>query len=148
MGSVLLALALAGCGGTGPAQPTTSSPGTAAGQSPATSATTSPGASPTGPAQPTTPGGTMTSPLVPSHDVSDSGKPAPLRTVTGTVSAGVEAGCLVLTSADGREVLQPLGGGLKVGDHVTVEGRDARGVATTCQQGMPFQVTRVVSHDD
>ncbi|WP_409484558.1 hypothetical protein [Arsenicicoccus dermatophilus] len=107
----------------------------------ATSTVTSPAASPT--TTPAAPGGTVTSPLVPSSDVSDSGKAGPIRKVTGTVSEGVEANCLVLVTHIG-ETLQPMGGDLKPGDKVTVEGQDVKGVMTTCMQGKPFRIIKVV----
>ncbi|WP_407568247.1 hypothetical protein QK900_02110 [Arsenicicoccus dermatophilus] len=85
----------------------------------------------------------MTSPLVPSTDVSDSGKAGPIRKVTGTVSEGVEANCLVLVTHIG-ETLQPMGGDLKPGDKVTVEGQDVKGVMTTCMQGKAFRIIKVI----
>lgn len=69
--------------------------------------------------------------------------PAPQSlTLTGVVEAGVEANCLVLThqgvtylllDAD-RAIVRP-------GARVTVRGRTAPGVATTCMQGLPFEVS-------
>lgn len=71
------------------------------------------------------------------------GTPAPQSmTLRGTVEAGVERGCLVLThegvtylllDAD-PDVVRP-------GARVTVRGRTAPGVMTTCMQGIPFEVS-------
>jgi hypothetical protein len=70
---------------------------------------------------------------------------APSRPVTvlrGTVQAGVEAGCLVLATDQGRFLL--LGGDgtvLRAGAEVVVEGTARPGQATTCQEGTPFSVS-------
>ncbi len=70
-------------------------------------------------------------------------------TVTGTVSAGVESGCLVFEpkSAPGKGTWVLVGrtGGLEAGMTVTIRGALAPGVMTTCQQGTPFRVEAVVS---
>lgn len=59
-------------------------------------------------------------------------------TVTGTVQAGVESGCLLLDGllliGGSPEVLQP-------GNQVTVTGRLDPGMVTFCQQGIPLIVT-------
>jgi len=63
-------------------------------------------------------------------------------TLTGQVEAGVEAGCLVLTS--GGKTYNLLGGGargLRPGQQVEVEGAPDDTMLTTCQQGIPFLVT-------
>ncbi|MGZ4634639.1 hypothetical protein [Oryzihumus sp.] len=64
--------------------------------------------------------------------------------VVGTVTAGVEAGCLTLSSG-GTEYLL-LGGRseLHSGDRVEVEGVLQPDLLTTCQQGTPLVVQRVV----
>ena len=70
-----------------------------------------------------------------------------LHTVTGTVSEGVERGCLLLTSGDGVYLL--LGGDpalTRPGRRVTVVGEIVEGLATTCQQGTPLKVHSVVQH--
>lgn len=70
-------------------------------------------------------------------------------TVRGTVSKGVEAGCLVLTpesaAADGTWVLVGRTAGLKDGDQVTLRGARRDDLATTCQQGPAFEVAEVVA---
>ncbi len=113
-----LSLALGGCGGGGdddaaddPA-PTTSSP---------------------------TPSPTNTGPLPP--DVPRDPK-AKTVTVSGRVSLGVEPGCTLLES-NGRLylLLGAAAAGVKEGDGVRVTGTTAPDVMTTCQQGLPLQVT-------
>jgi hypothetical protein len=70
-------------------------------------------------------------------------------TVRGTVSKGVEAGCLVFTpesaAADGAWVLVGRTAGLKDGDQVTLRGGRRGDLATTCQQGPAFEVAEVVA---
>ncbi|WP_288797380.1 hypothetical protein ACF3NS_05775 [Arsenicicoccus cauae] len=136
VGTAILLLVLTACGSGTASPPATSTP----------TSTTSP-SSTTSTSTPTSPGGTMTSPLVPTTDVSDHGKPTPTLRVTGVVTEGVEPRCLVLTDQGTGETYQPMGGGLAVGDRVTVEGHEAKGVATTCMQGKPLRITRVVSRE-
>lgn len=61
-------------------------------------------------------------------------------TVTGTVSAGFEPNCLLLNGfllvGGDRSLIRP-------GARITVTGRVDRTVVTTCQQGIPFVVSRV-----
>ncbi len=60
-----------------------------------------------------------------------------MRTLTGTVTAGVEHGCLLL----GEFLL--VGGDrtmIQAGAYVTVTGRVVPDLITTCQQGTPFVV--------
>ena len=75
------------------------------------------------------------------------GKPAgAAQTLTGTVSAGVENGCLVLTATSGQRGPWQLVGstaGIAPGAQVTVRGRPAPDLATRCQQGTPFVVEAV-----
>lgn len=64
----------------------------------------------------------------------------PSTVVTGTVTAGVEHGCLLLRQ------YQLVGGPrelLTVGSRVRVTGRPAPRLMTTAQQGTPFVVTAV-----
>ncbi len=64
------------------------------------------------------------------------------RTLTGMVSDGVEAGCLVLTTDEGLfQLLGPGRVGLRAGMRVAVDGAVQTDLATTCQQGMPFAVS-------
>jgi hypothetical protein len=120
--AALAALALAGCAGQTPDQ--TAGPGVAVGFA-------DPSASPeasTGPpaGKPTAKGG---------------------ETITGTVSAGVESGCLILQGSQSQHLLVFDDPGLraeaKIGATITVTGRAEPALATTCQQGVPFIVTAV-----
>jgi hypothetical protein len=63
-------------------------------------------------------------------------------TLTGTVTAGVEPNCMLLT-ANGKEYLL-VGGDRTVivdGAAVVVTGKAAPGVMSTCMQGEPFMVS-------
>jgi Protein of unknown function (DUF5818) len=66
-------------------------------------------------------------------------------TVTGTVSRGVEAGCLLLDAEGGTRYL--LVGGeraqLRPGRRVAVTGRVDRSLLSTCQQGEPLVVASI-----
>jgi hypothetical protein len=66
-------------------------------------------------------------------------------TVTGTVRAGVEPGCLLLEDQAGGRFL--LVGGeraeLAPGRRVAVTGRVDRGLLSTCQQGEPLVVASI-----
>jgi hypothetical protein len=66
--------------------------------------------------------------------------PAGELTVTGTVSEGVEPGCLLLGGyllvGGDRDQLRP-------GARVAVTGRVDRGLLSTCQQGVPLVVASV-----
>jgi hypothetical protein len=88
---------------------------------PATPPTTAPG----GPTDPTRTGGPVT--------------------VTGTVTEGVEPGCLLLKATDGGQYL--LVGGeraeLRPGRRLAVSGRVDRGLLSTCQQGEPLVVASI-----
>jgi hypothetical protein len=76
-----------------------------------------------------------------------SSAPAGIETLSGTVEAGVEPGCLVLKGT-GRDHLllfdeQSLKAQAKVGSAITVVGKAEPTQLTTCQQGIPFVVTSV-----
>jgi hypothetical protein len=74
------------------------------------------------------------------------GKPAGATlTLTGVVSAGVESGCLILTTTGQAGPWQLTGtiAGISAGDRVTVRGSPAPDLATRCQQGTPFVVEAV-----
>ena len=71
--------------------------------------------------------------------------PAGEVTVTGTVSEGVEPGCLLLDAENGGRYLL-IGGRraeLRPGRRVAVTGRVDRGLLSTCQQGVPLVVASV-----
>ncbi|MEU4695006.1 hypothetical protein [Actinoplanes sp. NPDC023714] len=83
----------------------------------------------------------------PVDDPSLPGKPSGdqggTTTLTGTVTAGVEPGCLLL---DGHLLIfndAAQKGSVKAGDQVTVTGKADEGLMTTCQQGTPFKVSSV-----
>ncbi|MFI5938573.1 hypothetical protein [Actinoplanes sp. NPDC051494] len=63
------------------------------------------------------------------------------QTISGTISAGVEAGCLLLD--DHLLIIEDEGlRALAVpGTSVTVTGSTRSGMMTTCMQGTPFAVT-------
>ena len=68
-----------------------------------------------------------------------------LERVSGVVGAGVEHNCRLLTPDRGGNALLLLVENPRVvpGTRVTVEGYRQEGVATTCQQGVPFTVLNV-----
>lgn len=78
-----------------------------------------------------------------------SGKPAMggAQTITGTVSAGVEPNCLLLTSGGASHLLifddPALRADASVGKRVTLVGRSEPSMMSTCMQGVPFIVTSV-----
>lgn len=125
---------LTGCGaqqGTGDSTPTDG--GSASSILPTPGATT-PGVTPTQPAQP--PSGGLSLP--------PTGKSSPGAqvTVTGTVEAGVEASCLLLRTGSVSYLL--LGGDpavVKAGARVRVTGVVRTDIMTYCMQGVPLQVT-------
>lgn len=153
-------VALSACGGTpeepgGPASPP-AAPATSPGP-PTTSDT------PDTPGTPGTPGTTTGSPRsTPGQSTgSPTYLPSPepeltvpgtrlgrLERLTGIVGRGVEPGCRLLTPANGGRALLLLGQvddqRLVDGARVTVEGYRRQNVATTCQQGEPFTVLRLV----
>lgn len=104
---------------------------------------------PTSSAEPTTsPEATEESPVpeetTPYLDPSlgDTPKPGSATTISGTVEAGVETGCLVL-EYDGT--LYGIYGNFDsaivyAGAQVTLQGKVDSGMMTTCQQGTPFVV--------
>jgi hypothetical protein len=92
----------------------------------------------------TAPAATPAPGLTPTPPAGSMPPSGPTMTLVGEVKAGVEAGCLVLEAERGGGVWLLLGGDpsvLRAGARVQVTGSEARGVATTCQQGRPFQVS-------
>ncbi|MBU2669731.1 hypothetical protein KOI35_40105 [Actinoplanes bogorensis] len=69
------------------------------------------------------------------------------QTITGTVTAGVEPNCLVLTDGTGSHLLifddAAMRADAVVGSTVTVSGQSQPGMMSTCQQGVPFVVVSV-----
>jgi hypothetical protein len=92
------------------------------------------------------PGSGTPTPAPASSTSSAPGAGVEVVTVRGTVSDGVEAGCLLLTpDGGGDRPLLLLGNteGLKAGDTVEVRGAPLADVMTSCQQGDPFDVQSV-----
>lgn len=102
--------------------------------------TDTPSLSPVTPA----PSPTDSPPVVPAPSEEPTGKPG-LTTLTGEVFAGVEAGCLLLQTSTGDYLLiGEVAGQMQTGSTVTVRGQVRTNLATTCQQGTPFEVTEVL----
>ncbi len=75
---------------------------------------------------------------------SNPGKPDQVVTVTGVLSDGVEAGCLIL--ATGSQTFQLLGvrpADATIGSRVVVTGSVRPDLMTTCQQGTALQVITI-----
>jgi hypothetical protein len=70
------------------------------------------------------------------------------QTLSGTVTAGVEPNCLVLSGDGATHLLvfhdESLRSAAKVGTDVTVVGKAQPDLMSTCQQGTPFIVTSVL----
>jgi hypothetical protein len=79
----------------------------------------------------------------PTEDLSvpPGGKPGAMLELRGTVEPGVEPGCHLLT--DGGTTYLLVGGEVTDGQRVRVLGHVQPNLMTTCQQGVPFRVTRV-----
>ncbi|MDT7787303.1 MAG: hypothetical protein QOF58_5722 [Pseudonocardiales bacterium] len=124
LAAVLFCLVLASCGQTPPPQ------------APASSSPTSDTSTPSIPA-----------PLPPSSaPLTTTPTRAPgVMTVRGTVSAGVESGCLVLNTGTTQYLLLGADTAIAVaGAEIEVSGKPDPGAMTTCQQGTPFQVEETV----
>lgn len=88
----------------------------------------------------------VTPPVTPHPPMPTPSPPVAQRTITGEVVAGVEMGCVLLRTGDGREHL--LVGdidALRMDATATVRGHPDPDLMTTCQQGVPFVVNEVVS---
>jgi hypothetical protein len=87
------------------------------------------------------PGSPSVEPGAPSEEPSVPGDDAATTTLSGTIEAGVEPNCLILD----KHLLvfkdPALKSAAKAGASVTVTGRVATGMMTTCMQGTPFEVT-------
>ncbi len=66
------------------------------------------------------------------------------RTLTGTVTAGVERHCVLL---DGYLLVGGDPAVIRAGARLTVTGRVVADMVTTCQQGIPFLVASAVPAD-
>jgi len=77
-----------------------------------------------------------------------SGRPAAGgQTITGTVTAGVEPNCLLLTDSAGSHLLifddPAMRADAAVGSKVKIVGKAQPNMMSTCQQGVPFIVVSV-----
>ena len=77
-----------------------------------------------------------------------SGRPvAGGQTITGTVTAGVEPGCLLLADSSGSHLLifddPAMRADAAVGSKVKIVGKAQPNMMSTCQQGVPFIVVSV-----
>ena len=101
--------------------------------------------------EPTAPGPSGAAPSDLIEEPSLPGKPStsgqPAQSITGTVVAGVEANCLLLTGASGEHLLiirdAALRAAAKPGSKITAVGTPDPGMMTTCQQGIPFTVISI-----
>lgn len=131
LAAVLLCLMIASCGQVPPAQvPGSSTPTsdsvTTATTTPSIPAPLPPSSAPVPPTLPT-----------PSRALDPS-----VKTVRGTVSAGVESGCTILTAPGEQYLLLGADPAIAVaGAVVEVSGKADPGAMTTCQQGTPFHVS-------
>lgn len=89
----------------------------------------------------TTTGTTPTSSPVPSSPAPKSPTFAEPAELVGVAEAGVEAGCWLL---DGFLLLGGDEELISSGQEIRVTGHIEKGVATTCQQGIPYRVENVV----
>ncbi|NMO57221.1 hypothetical protein HH310_39370 [Actinoplanes sp. TBRC 11911] len=140
--ALLLVLVVAGCAAPQQADASGSSRGVTEPPSPGVteSAPSSPGSAPL-PSSPSSP------------DVIDlpvpSAKPGPgaTQTISGTVTAGVEPNCRLLTSGGSSYLLlfkdSASRSAAAIGKTVTLVGRSDPSLMTTCMQGVPFVVTSV-----
>lgn len=95
------------------------------------------GPTPSSPAPTTTSPGPGSTPPTP--------PPGRETTLTGQVVEGVEAGCKLLdTGAEQYLLAGDAAAGLEIGVAVTVRGRERPDLLSTCQQGVPFEVTEVL----
>jgi hypothetical protein len=73
------------------------------------------------------------------------------ETISGTVEAGVEPGCLLVQDAKGSHLLVFDDSAMRtdataaVGKKVTLTGRSEPTMMSTCQQGVPFIVTSLTA---
>ncbi len=131
--ALLLCLVLGSCAAQPPAQVPASSTSTTGTTTSTTTDTTTPSIPP--PLPPSSAPLTTT----PSRAL----EPGATTTVRGTVSAGVESGCVILTTNGEQYLLLGADPAVAVtGAVVEVSGRADPGAMTTCQQGTPFHVTR------
>jgi hypothetical protein len=122
---VFAAVALGGCGSAGSSEPVTAPPPSIGDSVDASGGSSTGSAAGTPSTQPADPSGAVV-------------------VIHGTVADGVEAGC-VLLNTDSKAYLL-IGGdraAMKSGAKLTVHGVPQPDLMTTCQQGTPFQVTKI-----
>lgn len=109
---------------------------------------TEPTGSPSAPVTPSPPA--TTPPTLPSRPPVPPVPPPPTdkpgqTTLTGEVYAGVEANCKLLRTSSGDYLLfgEPAESA-RLGSTVTVRGQVRADMASTCQQGTPFEVSEVL----
>ena len=134
-----LAVVLAACASPAPVPPS----------SPVSSSTASfvPPAIASSPAIASDGSASLVSPPAPSPRATNSSAAdgAPTK-LTGTIEAGVESGCIVLTDDTGAALANLIGldsTTAPFGSLVDVTGKFQTGMMTTCQQGKPFAVAAV-----
>ena len=93
-------------------------------------------------AAPQAPSSAPASSAVPTEEPSAPVETGP-RTISGTITAGVEPNCLMLD--DNLLIIEDdkLRSAAREGASVTVTGRSQAGMMTTCMQGEPFVVSSV-----
>ena len=122
LAAVLLCLVLASCAGQQP-------PGAPSSSSPASDASTPAPLPPSSTPLTTTPSRAL----------------EPGITVRGTVTEGVEAGCLILNTGTAQYLLLGADPAIAVaGAEIEVTGKADPGAMTTCQQGTPFNVQKTL----
>lgn len=138
---VVACLMLTACGGNGPTAPPNPSGGASVTSPPADPTPSGPSVGPTPGATPSRPGASPTRPAGPSlPKPPQASQPSDPTALTGTVTAGVEPGCLLL---DGYLLVGGPREQLRAGTRVTVTGQVQADLMTTCQQGTPFRVKSV-----
>lgn len=139
-GAFALAL-VAGCGGGADESP-----------QPGGSVSVPPSSSPTNPTSPASP--SPASPTPPASQPPPATTPGQKptggaqMTITGQVVEGVEAGCLLLHTADSKDYLLVMPAGVdrsavRAGARLRVRGQFQPGLMSYCQQGTPFVVSEV-----
>ncbi|MDX3660502.1 hypothetical protein PV646_24635 [Streptomyces sp. ID05-26A] len=131
LAAVLLCLVLASCGQVPPAQVPASSTPTTDTSTPSIPAPLPPSSTP------------LPTPPVPTLPTPSRALEPGTTVVRGTVSAGAESGCTLLSNEVAQYLLLGADPAIAVaGAVVEVTGRPDPGAMTTCQQGTPFHVTK------
>lgn len=133
----LVAVSLTACGGSNESsdEPSSTPSDESSSTVPSDTATPTPTPTPTPTVQPPSDPGSTSPTVVDTL--------APSRTLSGVATEGVESGCVVLESGGETYLLLGLHPSL-VGSKVTVRGTLAPDTIGTCQQGIAFQVEKVM----